>query len=189
VYTLSSDIISTTIPDTVDDPSVTPNRRLGGYRTKDDRLIIMSILNESHWPMLVRAIGRADLADDPRFNTRDSRIQNNAVYEAEVTETFASKTYDEWCVILRASDAPWAPVQSASEVGRDPQVLANNYLSEVDSGEGFTYFLANAPVEFNETPIALGRAPGPGQHTEEVLLDLGLTWDEIIQLKIDDVLA
>jgi crotonobetainyl-CoA:carnitine CoA-transferase CaiB-like acyl-CoA transferase len=80
-------------------------------------------------------------------------------------------------------------VQSAYEVARDPQVVANDYLVHLETDEGVAYQLASVPVEFDETPVVPGRAPGAGQHTEEVLLEIGLTWDEIIELKIAEVLA
>src|SRR5262249_49376316 len=151
------------------DPAVKPNRRLQGYRTKDDRLITVTFLNEGHWPGFCRAIGRGDLPLDPRFATRDQRLENSPEYEAEVAATFGSRTYDEWCEILRKSDAPWAPAQSAHEVAQDPQVLINDYLVQVQSDDRVPYTLASVPVEFDETPTKPGRAPTVGQHTEEVL--------------------
>jgi crotonobetainyl-CoA:carnitine CoA-transferase CaiB-like acyl-CoA transferase len=189
VWTLSSDILSTTIASTPPDPAVKPNRQLGGYRTKDGRLITVQILNEAHWPGWVRAIGRDDLTEDPRFGTREARMQHAAEYETEVEATFASRSYEEWCDVLRDSLTPWAPVQSAAEVARDPQVVANDYLPKLATEDGVPYTLANAPVEFDETPTRPRRAPSAGQHTEEVMLELGLSWDEIIELKLAEVLA
>jgi len=189
VWTLSSDILATTIAQTTPDPAVKPNRPFGGYRTKDGRLITVTILNEAHWPGFMRAIGRADLTDHPDYCAREQRLKNNAAYEAEVRATFASRTYDEWCADLRDSGAPWAPVQSAHEVALDPQVVANDYLVSLKTDEGVPYALASVPVEFDETPAIPGRAPSAGQHTEEVMLELGLSWDDIIELKVADVLA
>ena len=188
VWTLSSDILSSTVKEPAD-PAKKPNRRLDGYRTKDDRLIIVSFLNEGHFPGFCAAIGRADLAADPRFSNRDSRVANLAAFEAEMKATIASRTYTEWCEILRQTSTPWAPVQSAAEVANDPQVVANNYLVELDSGQGFSFKLASLPAQFNETPITPARAPKVGEHTEKILLDQGKTEEEIIELKLKDVLA
>jgi crotonobetainyl-CoA:carnitine CoA-transferase CaiB-like acyl-CoA transferase len=189
VWTLSSDILSTTIAPTPPDPAVKPNRQFPGYRTKDGRLITVSILNEAHWPGLCRAIGRADLPLDSRFATRQARMKNIEAYESEVEVTFESRTYDEWCQILRDTDAPWAPAQAAHEVAQDPQVVANDYLVRLETDGGVPYTLASVPVEFDETPVVPGRAPTVGQHTEEVLMEMGLSWDEIIELKLAEVLA
>jgi crotonobetainyl-CoA:carnitine CoA-transferase CaiB-like acyl-CoA transferase len=189
VWTLSSDILSATIAETPPDPAVKPNQQLPGYRTKDGRLITVTILNELHWPGFCAAIGRADLALDSRFATREARGKNAVAYEAEVEATVGSRTYEEWCQILRDSDAPWAPAQSAHEVAQDPQVVANDYLVRVHTDDGVAYTLASVPVEFDETPVRPGRAPTVGQHTEEVLLEMGLSWEEIIDLKVAEVLA
>ena len=189
VWTLSSDILSTTIASTPPDPAVKPNRQLGGYRTKDGRLITVQILNEAHWPGWVRAIGRDDLTQDPRFSTREARMQHTAEYEAEVEATLASRTYVEWCDVLRDSGTPWAPVQSAAEVALDPQVVANDYLVRLETEDGVPYTLASVPVEFDESPARPRRAPSAGQHTEEVMLELGLSWEEIIELKLAEVLG
>jgi crotonobetainyl-CoA:carnitine CoA-transferase CaiB-like acyl-CoA transferase len=188
VWTLSSDILSTTIPDSSNDPATKPNRAFGGYRTKDGRLITVQFLNEGHWPDFCRVIGRSDLTEDPRYAAREDRLKNAASYEAEVRATFAQRSFDEWSEILRRSQAPWAPVQSAHEVARDPQVLANDYLVQLDAGE-VTYSLAAAPVEFDENPATLRRAPDVGENTDEILLEIGLSWDEIIELKVGDILA
>jgi crotonobetainyl-CoA:carnitine CoA-transferase CaiB-like acyl-CoA transferase len=188
VWTLSSDILSSTVKEPAD-PARKPNRRLDGYRTKDGRLIIVSFLNEGHFPGFCTAIGRADLAEDPRFSTRDSRLANLAAFEAEMRATIESRTYAEWVEILRRSQSPWAPIQSAAEVASDPQVVANNYLVELDSGKGFSFKLASPPAQFNETPITPRRAPNVGEHTEEILRGQGKTDEEIIDLKLKDVLA
>src|SRR5262249_10048831 len=149
----------------------------------------VSILNEAHWPGLCRAIGRGDLPLDPRFATREARLKNTEAYESEVEATFESRSYDEWCEILRDTDAPWAPAQSAHEVALDPQVVANDYLVRLETDEGVPYTLASVPVEFDEAPAVPGPAPDVGQHTAESLLEMGLSWDEIIELKVAEVLA
>lgn len=189
VWTISSDILSAASRDLPADPAVKPNRRLGGYRTKDDRLLVVSFLNEAHWAPFMRAIGREDIVEDPRFAERETRMANNDEYEQEMVNTFAARTFEEWCELLRPSLGPWAPVQSAGEVVRDPQVAANGYLPELTSPEGARFRLAAIPTEFDETPARPGRAPATGEHTEEVLQQLGYTWDDIIQLKLDDVVA
>ena len=72
---------------------------------------------------------------------------------------------------------------SAREVSDDPQAIANGYVSRVDRGDGTSFDLIASPVQFDETPPALRPAPDCGQHTEEVLLSLGLTWEQLAALK------
>jgi crotonobetainyl-CoA:carnitine CoA-transferase CaiB-like acyl-CoA transferase len=74
-------------------------------------------------------------------------------------------------------------VQTALEVHDDPQVLANGYLPELKLDDGTPFRLVANPVQFDETPPELTPAPGHGQHTDEILLELGLDWDHILALK------
>jgi crotonobetainyl-CoA:carnitine CoA-transferase CaiB-like acyl-CoA transferase len=70
-------------------------------------------------------------------------------------------------------------MQSAEELHDDPQTLANGYLRDVDGGDKGHFKLVANPVQFDEAPPDFGPSPEMGQHTEEVLLELGLSWEEI----------
>ena len=100
-----------------------------------------------------------------------------------IDEVFASRTYTEWKERLAKLSGAWAPVQMASELVDDPMVRANGYLARVDREDGQSYDLVANPVQWNETPDVLRSAPEHGQHTEEILLELGLDWDAIIAHK------
>jgi crotonobetainyl-CoA:carnitine CoA-transferase CaiB-like acyl-CoA transferase len=76
-----------------------------------------------------------------------------------------------------------APVQTPEEVHDGPQVRANGYIARTDMGNGVSLPLVASPVQFNEVPVRQARAPELGEHTETVLLELGMTWDEIGTLK------
>ena len=76
-------------------------------------------------------------------------------------------------------DAAWAPVQSVRELHSDPQVRANEYLTSVEAADGSHYDLVSNPCQFDESVPRLRPAPEIAAHTEEVLLALGLGWDEI----------
>ncbi len=94
-------------------------------------------------------------------------------------EAFASATTAEWCDRLRAAGIRHAPVRDHGEVIADPNVWANGYLVKVDGVDAVA-----VPVTFSETPATTSAtAPELGQHTEEVLLDLGYTWDDIARLQ------
>jgi crotonobetainyl-CoA:carnitine CoA-transferase CaiB-like acyl-CoA transferase len=80
---------------------------------------------------------------------------------------------------LSTFDAPWAPVQSVHELLSDPQVLANGYIGEVETDSGDSYRLPAVPVQLDEQPARLRRAPEHGEHTEVLLAELGYSWDEI----------
>ena len=120
----------------------------------------------------------------PRFADADSRAANKRECIEALDEAFAAKTLDEWKAALADFDGVWAPVQTASEVGRDPQCAANGYVQELTDAEGRTLKVATSPVQFNETPPEVIRAPHHGEHTDEVLLEMGLEMDQILDLKV-----
>ena len=112
-----------------------------------------------------------------------ARFQNREECVRELDAVFAARTLAEWRATLADVEGVWAPMQSARELRDDPQALANGYLPEVDRGDGTRFTLVASPVQFDETPPTLRPAPDLGQHTEEVLLELGLTWDDLAALK------
>ncbi len=157
------------------------------YKTKDNRFIqLMMLQGDRYWAECMKVIGRPELADDPRFADGAARYENRAAAVAALDETFAAKTYEEWRAILPAMSpgGVWAPVQTQGELLDDPQVLANGYVREVAHPGGGTYRVAAAPIQFDEGSSTMTAAPDHGQHTDEVLQEIGLDMDEIIELKI-----
>ena len=77
----------------------------------------------------------------------------------------------------------WTPFQTLTELYEDPQVVANNYLPAMEDGAGIPVQLVASPAQFDETPVEVERAPELGEHTELVLAELGIDWDEIAALK------
>jgi len=161
-----------------------PNPIVGTYKTKDERFIALIMLeSDRYWADFCRHIGRPDLIDDPRFVDAAARFANGEECVTILDEVFASRTFEEWKEALATAEGVWAPVQTARELHDDPQAVVNGYLREVDPGTGKTFTLVANPVQFDETPPDLRPAPEHGQHTEEVLLELGLSWEDIAGLK------
>jgi len=98
---------------------------------------------------------------------------------------FATRTLDQWRLALASIDGVWAPAQRCIEVYDDAQTLANGYIASVDPGNGAPHFpiVAN-PVQFDEAPSEVTRAPGAGEHTDEILAELGYEWDRVVELKM-----
>ena len=156
------------------------NPLVGTYRTKDGRHISLVFLEaDRYWADFCRVLGRDDLVDDPRFVDLQARREHAEECVAELRAEFARRTFDEWKTALAQIDAPWAPVQAVEELLEDPQVLANGYIGEVVIDGGPSYRLPTVPVQFDERPPALRRAPEHGEHSEMVLLELGYTWEQI----------
>ena len=163
-----------------------PNPLVGYYRTKDNRFLILMMLQADRWwPDLVARLERPDLLDDPRFIDAAARFENKAECMATLEEVFAQRTLAEWREVLADAEGVWAAVETAGELIVDPQALANGYVREVVHSGGSTFRMVPSPIQFDETPPDLVRAPDHGEHTDEVLAELGLTQDELLQLKID----
>jgi crotonobetainyl-CoA:carnitine CoA-transferase CaiB-like acyl-CoA transferase len=135
--------------------------------------------SDRYWAHFCADIGRPELAADPRFTDSVKRTANRAECTEVLAGIFRTKTLVEWKPILSKSEAVWSIYQTPLEMLDDPQVVANGYTAVVDSADGGSYRTTNSPIQFNEIPAQPRRAPQFCEHTEEVLLDMGLTWEEI----------
>jgi len=164
--------------------SQAPNPAGNSYRTKDGRwLLLMMLQPDKHWADFCRHIDRPDLIDDERYASAAVRFQNREACIRELDAVFATRSLAEWREKLAGMEGPWGPMQSAEEIHDDPQILANHYLVEVESPERGRFKLVASPVQFDEQPPEFGPSPEHGQHTDEVLLGLGLGWDELLAYK------
>ncbi|MDP7535082.1 MAG: CoA transferase [SAR202 cluster bacterium] len=155
------------------------------YETKDGKWIqLVMIQSVRFWEGFCRALDIEHLTNDARFESHEARTENSAELLRIVTDLFAQRTRDEWAVRLDEGRCIWAPVQTLDEIGRDPQVLANEYTTTLEHAEDGEFRVVQAPMKFHRTPAAAtSPAPELGQHTESVLLDHGYTWDDISALK------
>ena len=112
-----------------------------------------------------------------------ARRANGPECVALLDDEFGRRTFAEWKDLLTKFDAPWAPVQSITELLEDPQVVANGYIGDVMIDGEPVYQLPTVPVQFDGNPPELRLAPELGEHTETLLVELGYTWDQIGELK------
>ena len=138
-----------------------------------------------YWADVCHHVGRPDLADDPRFADAESIDAHAEEAAALLREAIAAEPLSYWVPRLATLTGPWAPVQDTLQVGDDPQVAGNGYIATVRGDDGGEYPLVTSPVQFDERPPELRRAPQFAEHTEQVLTDLGLDWDEILALKVE----
>jgi crotonobetainyl-CoA:carnitine CoA-transferase CaiB-like acyl-CoA transferase len=154
------------------------------YRTSDDRFIALAMLEaDRYWPGFCQAIGRPELVANERFATASLRRDNVGACVELLDQTFAQRTLAEWQSILATQDGQWAPIQTTREVLDDQQGLVNGYLQQVKYDSGASLPLVSVPVQFDCAAPALRPAPDHGADTDAVLLDAGLAWEELLQLK------
>jgi len=162
------------------------NPTIGNFRTSDDRWINLTMLQPGrYWADLCRHLGLEDLITDERFGSAEKLMARAAEAGELVAKAIAAKPYGYWLERLRTLEGQWAPNNNALEVAHDPQVRANEYVVPVIDAEHNQRELVSSPVQFDETPPALTRAPQFAEHTDDLLREAGRTEDEIIQLKID----
>ncbi len=172
------------------DRSNAPNPIINCYRCGDDRwLWLLGLQGDRHWPDLVDALQRPDLLSDPRYVDLKNRRINNTACVRELDAIFASQTLAHWEHELDRAGMWWAPVQNIIEAVEDEQVRASGAFVDTPVADGTAEMLAT-PVDFaGETPQPAAMTPELGQHTEEVLLELGYEWEDIAALRESGAIA
>jgi crotonobetainyl-CoA:carnitine CoA-transferase CaiB-like acyl-CoA transferase len=132
------------------------------------------------WEKFVEAAGRPDLVDDARFATGRARREHSRELVAELDAAFAATPMEEIARRLDAADLVWAPVQTPAEVAADPQVAASGALVQVEDEAGGTFPNPAAPARFPGADATVRpRSPKIGEHTREVLAEIGYAAKDI----------
>jgi crotonobetainyl-CoA:carnitine CoA-transferase CaiB-like acyl-CoA transferase len=158
------------------------------YKTKDDKWIFICMPQaDLFWSILCRALGWDDLIDDPRFENSQARVRNAKVLIKMLDEIIVTKSREEWSKIFTEHDVIFGLVQTSADLITDPQV--NQFISTIEHPTYGKLKVVRSPGEFSQTPGGLRScAPVLGQHTEEILSELGYTWEEIVKLKEQGVI-
>jgi len=153
------------------------------YQTKDEKWMqFVMAQTDMYWPAFCRAIERTELIE--QYDSHEKRMQANITLIQIIEETMATKTFEEWDEILKQNDVIYGVVQSPLDVINDQQALDNKFFAEIDHPVVGKFKCIESPINYSKTPASIRTAaPALGQHTEEVLLDLGYSWDDISELK------
>ncbi len=161
------------------------------YRCADGRWLMMTLTPpERYWGSLCRALGRPDLENDPRFDTEDKRFEKSAELVAIFDDIFMMRTSQEWLDIFPEYDLFCCGVNSFMELENDPQIIENDYLTDLDHPTLGKIKIPGYPVHFNGNCVQANRAaPELGEHTDEILTAVGgYSRSEIERFREDGVI-
>jgi crotonobetainyl-CoA:carnitine CoA-transferase CaiB-like acyl-CoA transferase len=162
-----------------------PNPLWNHYRAGDGRWFHLVMLQaDRYWADSCAAIERPDLLGDERYANVMVRAQHSRTLIALLDDIFAAGTRAHWGERFDRHNLVWGPVQSIADVVQDPQARALGAFAKIAHRSGDEIEVLRSPVEFSATPSTIRRgAPELGEHTEEVLLEHGYSWDDIAALK------
>ena len=142
------------------------------------------VLLDSHWQALAPILGEPDLAEHPSFATREARSANRDVCNMMLGGWMAERTRAEAIATLGGQGLPIAPVQTFVQAAQDPHVLERDMLQPTVVQGSVEIPITGPAVKFSRTPTSVRRAaPALGEHTEEVLAELGVDAETLRRLQ------
>ena len=152
------------------------------YQSSDDHWF-MIVTTPDHWPALANGVGRSDLVTDARFNTPANQSANAAALAAILDGIFKSQPLTHWREVFDKAHIPFGVVQTPTEVINDPQLRANDIIVPLEGAGGKLTSTISSPIQvFGVKKVPAKRAPEIGEHTDEILEELGFGQSEIDSL-------
>ena len=165
-------------------PSLMPYQ---AFETVDSHIVV-GVVSEHIWPKLCRALEREEWIDDERYATFTDRVENRDELDPVLDDIFAERTTDEWMEILQAEDVPCTPVQDVETLVGDPHIETRGMIAEMEHPDLGTFKSPGNPANFAslETDTS-GPPPRLGEHTDDVLAELGYDEAERERLRENDI--
>ena len=152
-----------------------------GWQTDPNAYIYFTIQGQA-WAPICDAIGKPEWKTDPDYMTAKARQPHITAIFATIEEWLADKTKFEAVDILRKFDIPCSPVMSMKELASDPSLRASGTITEVQHKERGPYLTVGSPIKFSDMKVEITGSPLLGEHTDEVLAELGYSAEGIGKL-------
>ncbi|WP_085506120.1 CaiB/BaiF CoA transferase family protein [Thalassobacillus devorans] len=149
-----------------------------------DGEIVIAVGNDGQFSRLCSLLGLEQLTNHPKFSSNSLRLQNREKLIDLISNKIKEKSTKEWNELLQDNGIPCGPINNIKDVFEDPQVKAREMALEVEHPTAGSVKLVGSPLKLSRTPVDYKRHPPlPGEHTEEVLTDMGYTLEDIEDLK------
>jgi crotonobetainyl-CoA:carnitine CoA-transferase CaiB-like acyl-CoA transferase len=159
----------------------------GSFPTQDGWICLAGV-DDKRWPDFCRVLGIEHVRDEHEYSDNVIRNFRGEKIEQLLDDVFPTKTTDEWMALLSAIDVLATPVQDYQDILNSEQALANGYISEMNHPQIGRVKVVGTPLSLSETPLSTTTPPPElGQHSEEVLLEAGFSWQDIAELHTKEV--
>lgn len=159
----------------------------GSFPTQDGWICLAGV-DDKRWPDFCRVLGIEHVRDEHEYSDNVIRNFRGEKIEQLLDDVFPTKTTDEWMALLNAIDVLATPVHDYQDILNSEQALANGYISEMDHPQIGRVKVVGTPLSLSETPLSTTTPPPElSQHSEEVLLEAGFSWQNIAEFHTKEV--
>lgn len=160
------------------------------FETADRKQIFVGLTSDSQWRRFCEQFGREDLLRNPAYETNEDRVRERPTLKPVVADVIARHPFAELSMLFDKIGVPFSPVAKPSDLFNDPQLNTSGRMLEIDFSTGVRAKIPRLPIEIGAHDLALRRqAPGIGEHTVEILTELGLAHSEIEALSQQNIVT